>query len=420
LRRASWASGTLALVAATVTATFVAGCGGKSPQAGNTVRGDTLTVYASVPLNGASTISGRAVLDGMALAVGRINGRIGRYRIVVRQLNDATPQRGSWDPGQTTLNVRQAILDRTTIGYIGEFNSGASAVSIPLLNRAGIPQISPSSTAVGLTAGGPEASPGEPQKYYPTGYRTFARVVPNDSVQAAVQAKLVQQAGCRKTIILDDGEVDGRDDADAFEVAAKADKLDVIGDQEFQARAADYTSLAQGLVPLGVDCVLVAAITESHTALVVRQVAAALPDAMIFGSAGLAESTFTDPLLGGIPESVDPRVLITVATLDPSAYPPAGRRFFGLYAHHYGSAQPYAIYGYAAMSLILDAIDRATDHGTEPAVRSKVIKAIFDTRDSPSVLGVYNIDRNGDTSVNRYGVYRVRDGRLVFWKAMRG
>ncbi|HEY3728415.1 MAG TPA: branched-chain amino acid ABC transporter substrate-binding protein [Solirubrobacteraceae bacterium] len=407
-----------ALLAAAVT--LLSGCGSHGATQQQTISGSTLTVYVSVPLNGASAISGRAVVDGADLALDGIHARIGRYRIVLRELDDATPQRGAWDPGQTTLNVRQAVLDKTTIGYIGEFNSGASAVSIPLLNRAGIPQISPSATAVGLTDGGPAASPGEPQKYYPTGVRTFARVVPNDSVQAAVQAKIQKAAGCRRSYVLDDGEVDGRDAAESFEVAAKSAGLDVVGTQEFEARATDYTSLARSLVPTGADCVLVSAITDSHAVLVVKQVAAALPAAMIFGSAGLAESTFTDPNLGGIPIALDPRVTITVATLDPSAYPPAGRRFFELYAHRYGSAQPYAIYGYAAMSLMLDAVARATDHGSEPAALSKVRAAIFATHDRPSVLGQYSVDSQGDTSIDRYGVYRLRDGRLSYWKAMQG
>ena len=245
-------------------------------------------------------------------------------------------------------------------------------------------------------------------------------MIPNDAVQAAVQARLQRALGCRKTMILDDGEVDGRDEAESFQVAAKAAGLDVLGDQEFLPRATDYTSLAQGLVSTGADCVFVSAITDSHAALLVKQVAAALPHALIFGSAGLGESTFTNPALGGIPLTVDPRVLITVATLDPSAYPPSGRRFFSLYARHYGAMQPSAIYGYAAMSLMLDAIARATDGGRRPAVRSRVLAAIFATRDRPSVLGRYSINRNGDTSIDVYGVYRIRDGQLSFWKAMTG
>jgi branched-chain amino acid transport system substrate-binding protein len=400
----------------------LAGCGSKqkADQPGSRIHGTTLTIYASVPLRGLSRVSGLAVVSGARLALSQAHGRIGEYRIALKVLDDATVQRGGWDPGQTTINARTAVLDPTTIGYLGELNSGASAVSIPPLNRAGIPQVSPTSTAVGLTVAGPSAFPGEPQKYYPTGVRTFVRVVPNDSVQAAVQAKVQKAMGCRKTYVLDDGEVDGRDAAQSFEIAAKNAGLDVVGNQEFEARATDYTSLARSLVPTGADCVLVSAITDSHAALVVKQVAAALPDAMIFGSADLAESTFTDPDLGGIPASLDPRVTITFAGLDPSAYPTAGRRFFALYAHRYGNAQPYAIYGYAAMNLMLDAIARATDNGAEPASLSKVRTALFATRDRPSVLGQYSIDSHGDTSIDRYGVYHLRDGRLSFWKAMQG
>ncbi len=52
-------------------------------------------------------------------------------------LDDSTAQAGKWDPGQTTNDAHTAINDSSTIGYLGEFNSGASAISIPLLNQAG-------------------------------------------------------------------------------------------------------------------------------------------------------------------------------------------------------------------------------------------------------------------------------------------
>jgi branched-chain amino acid transport system substrate-binding protein len=401
-------------------AVAVAGCSSQAATTANRVAGQKLTVYASVPLNGASSVSGRAVLNGIELALHDVHDRIGRYRIVVHELNDATPQRASWDPGQTSLNVRRAINDPSAVGYIGDYDSGASAVSIPPLNRAGIPQISPTSTAVGLTEGGPEASPGEPDKYYPSGRRTFVRVIPDDAIQAAVQVKLARQLGCRRTVVLDDGEVDGHDEAESFQVAAKAANLPLIGDQQFQPQATDYSSVAQGLLSTGADCVLVSAITDSNASLLIKQVAAALPQATILGSAGLAESTFTNPEQGGIPRSIESRVLLTSATLAPGAYPAAGRRFFAAYARRYGAPEPAAIYGYAAMNLLLGAIQRATGHGSRPAVRSKVLSAIFATRDRPSVLGRYSINANGDTSIKTYGVYRIKDGRLQFWKAMQG
>jgi branched-chain amino acid transport system substrate-binding protein len=407
-------------IAALAAAAVLSGCGEAAPAVANKIHGQRLTIYASVPLQGASSLSAKAVLDGAQLALDSIHARIGAYRIRFRELDDATVQSDRWDPGQTTLGVHAAIVDPTTIGYIGDFNSGATAVSIPLLNRADIPQISPSSTAVGLTRGGPEASPGEPIKYYPTGRRTFVRVVPNDSVQAVVLARLMRSVGCTKTYVLDDGEVDGQDIAESFEVAAKAVKLNLVGLQEYERKATDYSSLATGIAQTHANCVLVSAIPEDNAVLVTRQVAAALPDARIFAPAGLAQTTYVNPVQGGIPLSIDPRVLITVAAFDPPSYPPAGRAFLTLYQRRFGPPEPYAIYGYEAMSLMLDAISRATDHGTLPVLRSKVLQALFATRDRHSVLGAYSIDRDGDTSLDRCGVWRVVDGRLAFWKAITG
>jgi branched-chain amino acid transport system substrate-binding protein len=415
VRGGRWLAAALVLIGGA----SIAGCGATA-SADNQVAGRRLTIYVSLPFDGPSAIGSRAVLGGMALAADDARHRVGRYRIVVRVLNDATvPSRG-WDPGQTSANARLAIANSTTIGYIGDLNSGATAVSIPLLNRAGIPQISPSSTAVGLTAGGPEASPGEPQKYYPTQRRTFARVVPNDAVQAAVQAQVQLQAGCRKVVVLDDGEVDGSDAATSFDVAAKAAGLNVIDIDQFNPRATDYTSLAASVHQDGADCVLISGLTQNHAALVTEQVARAAPTAQLFAWSGLAESTYTDAADGGIPAWVDPRVVVTVAALAPADYTPLGRRFLADYARRYGPPQPYAIFGYEAMSLMLDAISRATRHGRTEAVKSNVLHAIFATRDRPSALGTYSIDADGDTSLDQYGVYHIRQGRLVFWKAMSG
>jgi branched-chain amino acid transport system substrate-binding protein len=396
-----------------------AGCGSKD-KVGDVIRGRTLAVYSSVPLHGASRVNAAAVVSGETLALSQIRYRLGKYRIVLKSLDDSTAQRGEWDPGQTTANARIATQDSTTAGYIGEFNSGASAISIPILNRLGIAQISPASTAVGLTSDGPGAAPGEPEKYYPSGVRTYARIVPSDAVQAVAQVRLQESQGCTKTFVLDDGEVDGYDTATSFSLAAQQFRIHVVGPQAFDPKATDYRSLAATIASSGADCVLISAITENNAVALTRQIAAALPKVKIFGSAGLAESTFTNAAQGGIPATLDPRVMITVATIDRSAYPASGRAFYAAYAHVYGTPQPYAIYGYEAMSLMLDAIARASDGGRKPVRRSKVVAALFATRNRHSVLGTYSIERSGDTTMHRYGAYRVVDGQLAFWTAIDG
>ena len=406
-----------ALGAAILSTGALAGCGGGSSTV-NRIHGTQLTIFESVPLDGASQADGRAVLNGAQLALDQIGGRIGRYRIRIRLLDDATATTAGWNPGQTEAGARLAAADPTTIGYIGDLDSGASAVSIPLLNREGIAQISPTSTAVGLTSDAPGSSPGEPEKYYPTGARTFARVIPNDLVGAAAQVTLEQQLGCTRTLVVDDDEVDGVEFATTFAAAAMNAGLNVVGTQAYEPGAANYTSFAQSMASKTPDCILLSALNPSSAVLVTEALAAAMPRAQIFTDGSLAESAYTDPALGGIPASLDPRVMMTMAALGARAYTPPGRAFLERYELRYGPPPPDAIFGYEAMSLMLDAISRATGDGRQPALRSRVVAALFHTRNRQSVLGTYSIDSSGDTTLREFGVWRLVAGRLSFWKAI--
>jgi branched-chain amino acid transport system substrate-binding protein len=130
-------------------------------------------------------------------------------------------------------------------------------------------------------------------------------------------------------------------------------------------------------------------------------------------------STYFNPAKGGIPLSLDPRVFMTVATLPPAQYPPAGQAFFKAYTAKYGKPEAYGIYGYESMGLMLDAIKRATSNGTATADRSKVVAAVFATKNRPSVLGTYSIDPNGDTTLTDYGSYKIVNGSDVFLKTIK-
>ena len=408
------------LVALIAVAIGVSGCDGPTSTGASRISAGRLIVYSGLPLVGAERASGRAVLRGERMALAAVHGRVGRYTIVLRSLDDATRSSDGWDPGQTTVDATRAGRDARTIGYLGDLNSGASAVSLPILNRAHIPQISPLSTAVGLTRGGPEASPGEPQKYYPAMARTFARVVPSDLVQSAVQIALQRRAGCRRGYVLYDGEVDGRDAANSYEAAADRAHLDLLGFEQFDPTASNYRSVADKLRKLHPDCVLISALIQDHAVAVTDAVAQALPNASLFLTAPLTQAPFVDPRRGGVPLRDDPRLVFTSPTLAPRECPPAGRRFEARFDRRYGSGADTAIWGDAAMSLLLDAIRRGSDDGRRDVTRTRVLHAIFTTRNEPSVLGRYSIDAQGDTTLARYGVYRVVDGKLEFWRALHG
>jgi branched-chain amino acid transport system substrate-binding protein len=412
-----WAHGIVGVVAAVACGGLVAGCGA-SASAENHVTGRVLAVYASVPFTGSSAAEARAVVGGLEVALDEAHHHVGRYRIALHALNDATSQSGGWDPGQTSANARRAAANPSTIGYIGEIDSGASAVSIPLLNGAGIPQISPTSTAVGLTSAGDGALPGEPQKYYPTQRRTFVRLAPDDAVQAIVQMRAQFAIGCRRTVVLDDDDdVDGRDAALTFAAVARRSALHVIGPEPF-APAADDRGIAASVAHSGADCVLIAGLDTHRAARLSQSIAAAAPGTMLFGWASLAEPAYVDPAAGGVPGWLAPQVVLTDLGMGTSRDPPPGRRFANAYARRYGAPPPAAVYGFEAMSLLLDAIRRASGGGRSEVGRAAVLAALLHTRDRHSALGTYSIAPNGNSTLDRYGIYRVRNGRLAFWKAM--
>jgi branched-chain amino acid transport system substrate-binding protein len=408
-----------ALLTALLVLVALAGCDGTTP-ASNRIRGTKLSVYVSLPLIGPSRWSGQAALNGVRMALAAAHGAVGHYRIVLHPLDDATVSSRGWNPGQTTVNARAAIKNPSTIGYIGDLNSGATAVAIPLLNRADVPQISPTSTAVGLTQGGLEAAPGEPEKYYPTKKRTFVRVIPSDRIQSAVQVKLQHEADCGRIVVLDDGEVDGTDAAVSFDYAAQHAGLKVVSTIQYNPNATSYTSLAKGIAKKHPTCVMISAVPQSHPVALTEAVARTLPDADLFATASLAEPSYVDPAHGGIPVALDPRLTITAGMLGPQNYPPAGQQFLRVYARRYGPVQSDAIFGYAAMSLLLHAIHAATGGKGYAVTRSSVLAQLLTTHDLPSVLGTYSIDSRGDTSLDRFGVYHLVGGQLLFWQARRG
>src|ERR687898_2506272 len=375
--------------------------------------GDTVNVYLSLPLQGSSSPQTTAMVDGIKLALEQANGKAGQFTIKYTSLDDSTAQAGTWTPEAASANARKVAQDDSAIAYIGEFNSGASAISIPILNEVPIAQVSPANTAVGLTSDEPGADEGEPEKYYPTGNRHYLRIVPKDTVQGAALATLMKEDGCTKAVIANDKEVYGAGLASNIESAAKTQGLEIAGNEGIDPKAPNFRSQAQTIADAGADCFVFSGITANGAVQLCKDVSEAVPDAKLYGPDGVAESGFSDPKEGGIPADVAAKTKVTVATLSPDEYPPEGQKFFQNFESTYGEANPdpYAIYGYEAMKLILDT---CKELGSDCADKQALIDALFQTKGRESVLGTYDIDENGDTTLTDYGVYTIKGGELEY------
>jgi branched-chain amino acid transport system substrate-binding protein len=406
-----WVAAALALTMA------LGGCG--SDDEGDAGGGDDgaqkLTIYSSLPLQGAARTQSVATVNGAKLALKQAGGKAGDFQIEYVSLDDSTAQAGGWEPGQTSANARKAISDDSTIAYIGEFNSGATAVSLPLLNEAGIAQVSPGNTAVGITSDDPGAGPGEPDKYYPTGNRTYARILPKDTYQGAALAALAKEEGCGSAYILNDKEVYGAGLASNVELAAEKVGLEIKGNEGIDKNAPNYRSLGAKIKGTGAECFIYSGITANNAVQIFKDMAVALPEGALLGPEGVGETGFFDSSEGGLPPDVAERVLITIPGVAPEEYPPAGQEFLKAYETEYGEKNPdrYAVYGYEAMSLILDAIERAGS-----ADRAAVVEQLLATKDREGVFGKYSIDENGDITLTPYGVYGIEDDAMVFERSV--
>jgi branched-chain amino acid transport system substrate-binding protein len=375
--------------------------------------GDTLSVYSSLPLQGAQRLQTTALVNGIKLALEQHNGKAGKFKIKYTSLDDSTAQAGTWTPEATSANARKVAQDDSAIAYIGEFNSGASAISIPILNEVPIAQVSPANTAVGLTSDEPGADAGEPDKYYPTGNRTYTRIVPKDTIQGAALASLMKKDGCGNVYILNDKEVYGAGLSRNIETAAKEEGVEVLGNEGIDPKAPNFRSQASTMESEGTECFVFSGVTPNGAVQLYKDVAAAVPDVKLYGPDGVSNPEFFDPKAGGLPPEIGNRVKVTVATLSPDQYPPEGQKFFEQFKQKYGvkNVDPYAIYGAEAMNLILDTCESLGDDCSD---RQAMIDALFQTKGRKSLLGTYDIDENGDTTITDYGVYKVNNGELEF------
>ena len=167
----------LAVLAA---AAVLAGCGSEraAVTAGGRVVGDNLTVYTSVPDPARGV--GRDMVDASKLAIAEAGGKVGDFGINFVAIDEGSL--GAPDPPRVpAAAAEQAIRDAQVIAVVGAVRSDAAMTSLPLFNAAGVLLVSPGAGYPGFTE---PVAPGEPERWFPSGRATFARVIEDDVAQA--------------------------------------------------------------------------------------------------------------------------------------------------------------------------------------------------------------------------------------------
>jgi branched-chain amino acid transport system substrate-binding protein len=357
--------------------------------------GDPDVLLASdFPLQGSSRTQTTQIVEAIRYLLEQSNFKAGDHNVAYQSCDDATAQAGKWDSGKCSTNAQAYAGNEKVVGVIGTFNSGCAAIEIPVLNQApggGVAMISPANTYVCLTEGGPGCDATEPDKYYPSGTRNYARVVAHDAYQGAAVAEFAKEQGVTSVYILNDKEAYGLGVATNFRNAAEHVGIKVAGFEAWDPKAASYEALFRKIGQTNADAVFLGGLIDENGAQVIKDKVAVLgPNdgkVKLFAPDGFT----TQQTIDEAPEAT-PGMFLSVAGVPIDEFKGKGAEFAEAFKPRLGGKEidPYAIYGAQAAQVMLDAI--AESDGT----RGDVIAKLFQQKVTDGYLGTFNINENGD------------------------
>ena len=294
------------------------------------IQGDTATVYSSAPRHGASAAAASAVVAGERRALAEAGGRAGGLRIRLRELpaTDGEPE-DHWDPAQVSENAHRAADDPSAIAYLGELDYGASAVSLPITNDAGLLQVSPGDGLTSLTQRPPGRPRAGPERYYPTHERSFVRVGPTDLREAEHLLERVRAAGAKSIAVVFDRDIYGRELAAQIFARARRYGLEAVTAEEYRGELEEVLDIARRLAEANPDAVIYAGVAGRGTGRLLGEIEAHLPRAPLFATSGIlaGPSSLALPAGRARTEAIGPAISLERA-------------------------------GYEAMRLVLDAVEQ--------------------------------------------------------------
>ena len=381
------------------------------PQNG-TENANVIKIVSSLPRTGSARAQTDTIVNGIKIALEEAKYQVGDFKIDYVDWDDATAAAGQWTAEQEASNAKKAVSDDDIMVYLGPYNSGAAKISMPILNLAGLLQISPSTSWPGLTKPG-KGDPNEPDVYRPTGKVHFFRVVPADDLQGPLGAKWAKEMGVSKVYVLDDNEVYGKGIATLFAAACEDLGIEVLGQESIDARAQEFKSLMTKIRGLGPDLLYFGGTTQSKGGQIAKDMVAAGLNCKIMVPDACYEEAFIE---SAGPENVNDRCCVTFGGMPPEELKGPGKEFVEKYQSTYHSKpEAYAVYGYEAAKVALEAIAKAGKKD-----RAAILEACRQIKDfDKGALGKWSFDENGDTSLTTISASEVKDGKFVFVKLLK-
>lgn len=367
-------------------------CSKKDETATGTASGEvTVRIGQVSPLTGPQAHLGKDNDNGARLALDEVNAAgvtLGGKKVKFELVSEDDVA----DPRTATV-VAQKLVDQRVAGVVGHLNSGTSIPASKIYLDAGIPQISPSATAIAYTA---------------QGFKTAFRVMTNDRQQGKVLGEYaVKNMGAKRIAIIDDRTAYGQGLADEVDKAVKASGGEVVAREFTTDRSTDFLAILTSIKAKKPDLVFYGGM-DAQGGPMVKQLHSLGIKAKFLGGDGVQTAEFLK-LAATSAEGV------TASSPGlPIESMPGGREFKEKFTARFGTIQTYAPYAYDAVMTMVEAMKLADS--AEPAKYLAELPRV----QRAGVTGNISFDERGDIRGGAITLYQARNGKWEVLETVMG
>ena len=340
------------------------------------------------PTSGGIAHLGKDNENGARMAIDDLNAKgviIGGKKVKFELLaeDDAA------DPKQGTA-VANKLVDSKVNGVVGHLNSSTSIPASNIYSAAGIPQISPSSTAVAFTN---------------RGLKTVFRVVANDGQLGGTLGRYaVNQVKAKSIAVIDDRTAYGQGVAEEFTKGAKGAGGNVIDTQYTNDKATDFTAILTAIKAKKPDLVFYGGM-DAVAGPMLRQMKQLGINAKFMGGDGICTAELPKLAAGAME---DGQVVCAEAGGVEGEQKAGMAKFRDDYKKKFGiDVQIYAPYVYDSVNLMVEAMVKAGS--ADPA---KYLPALAATN-YKGVTGPIVFDSKGDIKNGTLTLHSYRGDKLT-------
>ncbi len=289
------------------------------------------------------------------------------------------------DPAQAPALAQQAVQNGRIVAIVGPTYSGESNVANPIFDEAGLPIVTASATAVGLST---------------NGWGIFHRAVGNDNAQGPAAATYVSETlGAQRVAVIDDRSEYGLGIATIVREGL-GDLL--VHNDAIDASQQDYSSTVNGVRAANVDTIFFAGYYQQGGLLLKQLRDAGVTATFVSDDGSRDEQLIT--IAGG--PTIAEGVLLTCPCI-PNTELQGGEEFLAAYTDAYGVAPGiYSSEGFDVTNLLLQAVSQGN-------VDRASINQWLDEASYQGITKTLRFQEDGELPSSTIYMYEVRDGQIV-------